>query len=764
MTSRGQTPSPSSPVRTTKPSKNIDKLNGHQPPSSSLLASTPAPDAESDKETALREAQEVLEALGSTGNSTSYCPLDGFNLLGVVANPRGQFASQQHYHQQHAPSISMTSVHGGSSGSGGISSTGFGSTNSGNADSALGLHTLELTLGQVTEQIEALNNFFEGWSNYYLGSYDPESSLLDYEPPTTDLLAATALPEEFASLNLTSVQEHVEECGVLSHGFCQRQLESRSRSNRSKQQATSTSLSTTNDNQQHDGGSDEEELSLQELETIIPNIFFQSYFDLTDPVTFCELLVLPPDEAAPSPAAPTEGMDLSKLPRCLRETTSSVLHLPPPDFFTTYLDRVEISLLDQVRKKSVAFFHETNRFAQLQEWITGLVQDVQLIRKLIADIREESVTHYEWIPWLDQQRQDFQKILLLLENANEVIRCKSSIGGLLSAQDDLGAAAQIQYGRQLLLDMDVSRVQALSTVNDQLSQYESLVVNNLGEELVEVFLSWKEVTSIGGSHSSSWRTPSTSAEEMDHLHQRVRHLVHALQLCHALTKTSQTYMTRLTNVIRMTVRTTVGEYSSNGVGSMTLESFLECLNLLFEQLLGMLQSAVAVDAFCRQENLRLSDETVEQSLNGITSVATTDNGEKENESSSQEQQSKVPSFDQEPAATPKKIPSPTEEAVTTAADLMSKSISELLRMRKEAHSLVTLDEMKRLWDVCMNFTAQVEDLSSHRALGLRTTLSSQAKAFLERKHESNMSALVAALDAERWTQCEVSLSQRVCWR
>jgi vacuolar protein sorting-associated protein 54 len=431
-----------------------------------------------------------------------------------------------------------------------------------------------------------------------------------------------------------------------------------------------------------------------------------------------------------------------------------VLQLPPPDFFTPYLDKVELALLDQVRNKSVAFFHETNRFAQLQEWITGLVQDVQLIRQLVADIREESVTHYEWIPWLDQQRQDFQQILLVLENANEVIRCKSSIGGLLSAQDDLGAAAQIQYGRQLLLDADVSRVQALSTVNDQLSQYETLVVNNLGEELVEVFLSWKEVNSALGSHST-WRTPTTSSEEADHLHQRVREIVHALQLCGALTKTSQTYVTRLTNVVRMTVRTTVGEYSPNGVGAMTLESFLECLNLLFEQLLGMLQSAVAVDNFCRQESLLLSDE-IEHSQNGKS--ATAENGGDVNDS----HELQPAPADQETAVKIEKPPTPTEEAVTAAADLMSKSISELLRMRKEAHSLVTLDEMKRLWDVCMNFTSQLEDLSDHRALGLRSTLSAQAKAFLERKHESNMSALVAALDAERWIQCEVSL--RLCFR
>jgi vacuolar protein sorting-associated protein 54 len=93
-------------------------------------------------------------------------------------------------------------------------------------------------------------------------------------------------------------------------------------------------------------------------------------------------------------------------------------------------------------------------------------------------------------------------------------------------------------------------------------------------------------------------------------------------------------------------------------------------------------------------------------------------------------------------------------------ELSSKSISELLRIRKDAHSLVTLDEMKKIWDTCVAFTQQIETLSGHKAVALRSTLMAQAKAFVERKHESNMSALVAALDSERWTQCEVSAERQ----
>jgi len=162
----------------------------------------------------------------------------------------------------------------------------------------------------------------------------------------------------------------------------------------------------------------------------------------------------------------------------------------------------------------------------------------------------------------------------------------------------------------------------------------------------------------------------------------------------------------------MTVRTTVGEFADEAdssvktcVTGMTFETFMDCLDMLFEQLLEILKGAVGVQGFGKEEGVHL-------------------------------------------------------DSVQPAAELSSKSISELMRLRKEAHSLVTLEEMKKLWDVCLGFTTELERLSDYKATGLRSTLLAQAKAFVERQHESSMSSLVAALDSERWTQCDVSAERQ----
>jgi vacuolar protein sorting-associated protein 54 len=98
----------------------------------------------------------------------------------------------------------------------------------------------------------------------------------------------------------------------------------------------------------------------------------------------------------------------------------------------------------------------------------------------------------------------------------------------------------------------------------------------------------------------------------------------------------------------------------------------------------------------------------------------------------------------------------TGEAVSHGADLATKSLAELLRLRKESHSLISQAEMKQLWDACLAFTQTMEGYGNNtRAVSLRSTLVGQAKAWLDRTHESNMSSLVAALESERWAQCEV---------
>lgn len=737
----------------------------------------------------LDEAAAVLEAMGGQSQ------LDGFNLLGVVANPRG-------------PNASMSSSYHGGGQAGSPSAAAASAAVAANAVSSSSSSTpttdntyyqaLEMTLSQVTEQVEALNSVLEDWSRQILE--DPYPSQEDQVPESM----LTELPVELRNLNLQSLQEYLEASGVKAHGFQQR-----------KQRPFGYNYNGSSDAQRHrevgaaasadDGEGNGEETAAEaadraaaatcaEVEEEIPPRFFRTDFDLTDPETFRELLLIakpPPDgeggeegtllPGASSSAAAPSDKDAANL---MTSPVHEWFPLPPQDTFGGFLDRVELALLLQVRSKSGAFFEESLRFAQLQEMIRTLLGQVIAGQDVLGRIDHDLVEPAQTIPESDAQRADLRGLLDVLELADEMLQCRSGIGGLLSSQDDLTAIQQIQYGRNLLsgqpseqtngssTDQDgigasaasnssrsgggggveLRRLHALRSVWDQLNQYELLVVTNLREELVEIFLGWNTavVSSIYGVNVNGAATSASSTSKCSpQVQQRVREIVGALRQCHALPETRDAYSNRLQEVIRMTVRTTVGEFASDstsssslsaagagdgniipavtvstGATAMTLDRFLDCLDMLFEQLLALLTSASGVDEFCMTEHFSFEEG--------------------------------------KPAATgASEAPGPMTSVVTSAAELSSKSISELLRLRKEAHSLVTLVEMKRIWDKCLTFASQVEELSSHKASALRSTLLAQAKAFVERKHESNMSALVAALDSERWTQCEVSTERQV---
>jgi len=324
----------------------------------------------------------------------------------------------------------------------------------------------------------------------------------------------------------------------------------------------------------------------------------------------------------------------------------------------------------------------------------------------------------------------------------------------------------------------LGKLVALSKVSDQLAQFENLVVMDLSSELVEVFLAWDSSCQTLPSTNSSFFGGSDGGSNAMPIRSKVKNIVKALQKCQKLSSVADSYRDKLCDTIRVTVRTTVNECAADagkneellpssvmtadvtttptttnktvaaevqkqqgapkssiteGITSMTFRQFMECMDMVFEQVLGLLESATGVSKFFREEGILLRDDDKGAELH--TKIGLDNTGSSVDISTTN---------------------SSSPSALFSASDLSQKSITELLRLRKEAHSLVTFEEMKRLWDSCLTFTLQIEKFSGQKAYALRSTLLAQAKAFVERRHEGNMSSLVAALDGERWTQCDVS--------
>ena len=866
---------------------------------------------ESQKERALREAQDCLDHLDGF-------LLDGFNLLGVVANPRAgmmmmipqsssssssshhgpnqdSMQQQHHHHHHHRRSMSTASNNTTTSAAAATptSTTGTPTTPSRTPVQTIGtpagtnmrlqppttpttttaassgvhemtptsssqlqqqpqqqdgydsyfadtVQSLEYTLAQVTEQIETLNMFLEELSRQYLGDDAGEAMFLEYyysqqqQQQDDELLGHASIPPDLINLQLTELQAYLEQCGVLAHSFFAQNM------------ATSEGLTMHQQQQQQQQRMDSSTSSLEDYAEL-PSVFSQQDFDLTDPTIFCNLMVQSmEDSTQETSSSQTQSQSQKQRSSSLYQPTSELVPLTSPDALAHHLDRVELALQEQVRQKAFAFFDETTRFHQLQTLIVGLLTQVQSIRQDLIVPLKQSCRNSADISVLDHQRQQLDGLNNVLDVAQELLSCKQSIAGLLSANDSVHAAEQLQYAQLLLSgksslttttmttttqssswEASVSSIgnnnnnnnnsnnnnshktpllqlTALATCQDQLQQYQSLIVQNLSEELVEWLLNYKSfephhtittaaTTTTTITTTTNITTPTTNSmgtlppppsqqqqqqqqhsqqqqQQHSQQYQQLQEYLNSLQLCHAMDAASGLYHRRIQQLIRMTVRTTIAEFvaesGSGGSGgvvtSMTYPAFYSCLTLLLEEIQTILATAKTVHhvvGACSNQctsshNPRGPSPTQTTTTTTTTTLAVQEDG-------TEPPSILVRAVETHPTSSSDDSSSSsswTWHAVTSASDLATKSVAELLRLRKEAHSLLTLAEMKQLWDTCFQFTLEVERLYSDpkaRAVGLRSTLVGQAKSFLDRTHESNMAALVAALDSERWTQCEV---------
>lgn len=221
------------------------------------------------------------------------------------------------------------------------------------------------------------------------------------------------------------------------------------------------------------------------------------------------------------------------------------------------------------------------------------------------------------------------------------------------------------------------------------------------------------------------------------------------------------------------------------VREMDHRSFLSCLSVTFGEILKSLRRCERVHRFMTKtlEERRLSDDsslsvdTVEgeddqgRSLNGVTSshnssdnladkstsspTASSPSSQSSSSSSSKSRPALITQTSTDLSSTSSLV-STSKACLSSACDLAQRSVAQLLTLRKDSTIRMPLQEMRELWEKCLEFVASLESVSSSTAYVLRQGLSNQTKAYLDHLHEGCKGKLVNALDNERWTQVDVT--------
>ncbi|KAF1789384.1 Vps54-likeVacuolar protein sorting-associated protein 54, C-terminal [Phytophthora cactorum] len=445
---------------------------------------------------------------------------------------------------------------------------------------------------------------------------------------------------------------------------------------------------------------------------VVPNLFFRPDFDLTDPNTFEEVMNMP-------------------------NATSLQEEL------TTYLDRVEFTLLRQVSSRSDRFFEAS--------------ADQEVMKQSIK-VACDQVATLRW----------------------EVKSAESAVEALVQCQDYTNALNLIESSQTILRE-HLQGIHGLSALSEKFRGYRGFISTQISQRFISVITSpeWTFQDEEEAAFSDK-KKQNSLGDEKDTVQQETKRLVDVLFRLDALDDTVKTYLDQLNEEIRVVVKTVVTETiavsssSKNSSGSdlgassgseskvsiqlraLTSDEFLQCVQMIFEHLLMLLKRAVVVqDILVKSMQRKINEATEEEKrLKAGAGNEGKSNGQKIQRLQKADEQKTLGDWKKKTRCA--KVIREIDEVVRKTCEFSQRSVSNLFAVRKEVQAVYTMPQIRKLYDTTMDFVVSIEKLTGKTDYTLRGALFSQLKLFLEKYHQTQVTKLVSTLDHELWKNTEIS--------
>ncbi|EEY69433.1 vacuolar protein sorting-associated protein, putative [Phytophthora infestans T30-4] len=492
---------------------------------------------------------------------------------------------------------------------------------------------------------------------------------------------------------------------------------------------------------------------------VVPNLFFRPDFDLTDPNTFDEVMNMP------NAASLQEEL-------------------------TTYLDRVEFTLLRQVSSRSDRFFEASADQEVMKQSIKAACDQVATLRKTMDRLRNLLADKTLDIVSLHRRQKRIKELHDLVTMVEEVKSAESAVEALVQCQDYTNALNLIESSQTMLRE-HLQGIHGLSSLSEKFRGYRGFISTQISQRFISVITSpeWTFQDEEESAYSDKKRH-SSLGDEKDTVQQESKRLVDVLFRLDALDDTVKTYLDQLNEEIRVVVKTVVTETiavsssSKNSGGSdlgmssgseskvsvqlraLTSDEFLQCVQMIFEHLLMILKRAVVVQDILVKSMQKKIDEASEEekrlktlaineaNSNGTDNLKTVaGEGWSPSENASDEQKNLG---DWKKKTRCAKVIREIDEVVRKTCEFSQRSVSNLFAVRKEVQATYTMPQLRKLYDTTMDFVVSIEKLTGKTDYTLRGALFSQLKLFLEKYHQTQVTKLVSTLDHELWKNTEIS--------
>lgn len=451
------------------------------------------------------------------------------------------------------------------------------------------------------------------------------------------------------------------------------------------------------------------------------------------------------------------------------------------EHLSRYLDLVEVALLKHIWSRSPAFFRALDDIKGLQTQVQAASSCLTRLRIRLQSLDEETAVGAMRIPQMHTRQRNESSLSEKIASIQRVLQARTDIQCLLDVEDYLGALEEIGYAKKLFAD-ELVGLSCVRMVGQQLDEYDELVCEIMCNRFVSLAVEWEEDEKIEDegaskverrtSHhmdefdSSSLQAAGIGAETGDNGSESLEHLMLALLRCGRLTSALNMYKSRLSEAIKLIVRTCVQEYLSSSfdpselqgdgfdsnmgkdnldkeaddtpfaqrVKEMGDDNFLSCLAMCFEHAILALTRSERVDRFIEaalKKPMKCFDGEVTPMATSSATAAST------------------------------ALLVLSKSCLATACDLAQRSVAQLLALRREGTARISMDKMKFMWEISLHFVLTLEGLSGSTAYVIRQCLLTQTRAFLEHMHSSVKGRLANTLDSERWAQCDVSLERQL---
>jgi vacuolar protein sorting-associated protein 54 len=202
------------------------------------------------------------------------------------------------------------------------------------------------------------------------------------------------------------------------------------------------------------------------------------------------------------------------------------------------------------------------------------------------------------------------------------------------------------------------------------------------------------------------------------------------------------------------------------IREMPTEHFLSCLSMCFEHLTMSLQKAklfheYIVHCLLQLRELKEKNNNKSAQEEEEDSLLSRSMSKDQSTSSSSNASFLASSLEKFDDVIQQEFLTMSKQSVANACEIIQKSIIQLINFRKDINAKFTTEKMIFLWEISLQFVADLESCSGNNAFSIRQCLLMQTKLFLENLHESSKNILVNTLDNERWVQCDVNSDRQL---